>query len=65
MASAERPLEPSVDELRQRIADALRGLRFGQIEIQVHDSRVVRITRTEKILIEAPARDIQLVPSKR
>jgi hypothetical protein len=65
MTSAERPLEPSVDELRQRIVDALRGLRFGQIEIQVHDSRVVRITRTEKILIEAPARDVQLVPAKR
>ena len=65
MASVERPLETSGDELRERIVDALRGLRFGQIEIQVHDSRVVRITRTEKILIEAPAREVQLVSSKR
>lgn len=65
MPSVERPLEPAIDELRERIAEALRGLRFGMIEIQVHDSRVVRITRTEKILIEAPAREVQLVPSKR
>jgi len=64
MASVERPIEPSIDELRERIADALRGLRFGVIEIQVHDARVVRITRTEKILIEAP-REVQLVSSKR
>lgn len=54
MASAERTLDPSAHELRERIADALRGLRFGVIEIQVHDSRVVRITRTEKILLDAP-----------
>jgi hypothetical protein len=65
MASAEPSLEPSGDELRQRIVDALRGLRFGVVEIQVHDARVVRITRTEKILIEAPAREIQLTASKR
>jgi hypothetical protein len=65
MSSAERPLESPADELRERIADALRGLRFGVIEIQVHDSRVVRITRTEKILLEAPAREVQLVSPKR
>jgi len=65
MSSVERPLESPDDELRERIADALRGLRFGVVEIQVHDSRVVRITRTEKILIEAPAREVKLVSSKR
>ena len=64
MATVERP-EPATDELRERIAEALRGLRFGVVEIQVHDSRVVRITRTEKILIETPAREVQLVSSKR
>ena len=55
MASADRTPDTSANDLRARIADALRGLRFGVVEIQVHDSRVVRITRTEKILIEAPA----------
>lgn len=65
MSSVERPAESPTDELRERIAEALRGLRFGTVEIQVHDSRVVRITRTEKILIEAPGREVQLVSSKR
>jgi hypothetical protein len=54
MAATERPNEPLDDELRARIADALRGLRFGVIEIQVHDARVVRITRTEKIMLGTP-----------
>lgn len=54
MASVDRIPDPIADDLRERIADALRGLRFGVIEIQVHDARVVRITRSEKILLEAP-----------
>jgi hypothetical protein len=36
----------------QRILAALQGLRFGSVEIQVHDSRIVRITRTEKVRVE-------------
>lgn len=32
----------------EAIARALDGLRYGQIEIQVHDARVVRIMRTER-----------------
>jgi hypothetical protein len=31
------------------IAESLRGLRFGQIAIQVHDGAVVQIERTEKL----------------
>ena len=54
MASANSLPDTSANDLRARVAEALRGLRFGVVEIQVHDSRVVRITRTEKILIEAP-----------
>jgi hypothetical protein len=41
-----------VDENRAAIeasAPAIEGLRHGQVEIQVHDSSVVRIMRTEKI----------------
>lgn len=41
-----------LQETRDRILDALRGLRFGSVEVQVHDSQVVRITRTEKVRIE-------------
>jgi hypothetical protein len=39
-------------DVSERILTALSGLRFGAVEIQVHDSRVVRITRTEKVIVE-------------
>lgn len=45
----ERPLQ----EAQRRIGAALQGLRFGCVEIQVHDSRIVRITRTEKVRVDA------------
>ena len=50
---ADKNIEPLPLELRERIADALRGLRYGTVELQVHDGRVVRITRTEKIILDA------------
>jgi hypothetical protein len=31
------------------IMDALEELRYGQLEIQLHDARVVKIMRTEKV----------------
>lgn len=42
-------------EVQDRLAEALRGLKYGSIEIQIHDSRVVRITRTEKVRLDYPA----------
>ena len=36
-------------ELAESILEALRGLRFGSVEIVVHESRVVQIVRTEKV----------------
>lgn len=41
-----------LEDLRMRILNALRGLRFGAVEVQVHDFRVVRITRTERIRLD-------------
>lgn len=37
------------DALVEGILEALRGLRFGSVEIVVHEARVVQITRTEKV----------------
>ncbi|HWO11360.1 MAG TPA: YezD family protein [Polyangiaceae bacterium] len=51
--TVDRIPEPIPAEIQERIADALRGLRYGTIELQVHDTRVVRITRTEKIILDA------------
>ena len=45
----------SFKEVQERLAEALQGLKFGTIEIQIHDSRVVRITRTEKVRLDYPS----------
>jgi hypothetical protein len=38
--------------LVESILGALRDLRYGSIEIVVHDARVVQIVRTEKLRID-------------
>ena len=48
--------------VEEAIAQALRELRFGSVEIIVHDSRVVQIERREKLRVELePARRASLV----
>jgi hypothetical protein len=47
----------TLEEARDRILEALRGLRFGSVEVQVHDAQVVRITRTEKVRVEPNGED--------
>lgn len=39
-------LDPT--ELAEAVTAAARGLRYGSIEVVVHDARVVQIIRTEK-----------------
>ena len=39
------------DGLAREIARAVRGLRYGSIEITVHDGTVVQIERKEKIRV--------------
>jgi hypothetical protein len=41
---------PEVDwsELTEAVAQAAKGLRFGSIEVVVHDARIVQVVRTEK-----------------
>jgi hypothetical protein len=40
-------------DLGQVLVRALRGLRFGSVEIVVHDGSVVRIERRERIRLDA------------
>jgi hypothetical protein len=40
------------DELLNTILRAIRNLRFGTLEIVVHDSKVVRIERHERIRLD-------------
>ncbi len=47
-ASTQEPAEPDLSEVTEAVVAAAKGLRFGSIEVVVHDSRVVQIVRTEK-----------------
>jgi hypothetical protein len=43
--------------IKETILQALKDLRFGSVEIIVHDSKVVQIERREKVRVEPePAR---------
>jgi len=35
-----------------RIRDSLRGLRYGEVTVIVHDGLVVQVERTEKVRLE-------------
>jgi hypothetical protein len=39
--------------IEQTIAEALKDLHFGSVEIIVHDSKVVQIERREKMRVDA------------
>ena len=43
---------PGLSEIEQAIQLALKGLRFGSVEIVVHDSKVVQIERKEKTRLD-------------
>lgn len=52
MGNTERSDRQDPQAIEQAIRLALRGLRFGSIEIIVHDSKVVQIERKEKMRLE-------------
>ena len=39
-------------DLEREILDAVRGIRYGSVEVVVHDAKVVQVVRTEKVRIE-------------
>lgn len=41
--------------IAQRLIPLLRELRYGSIEIVIHDGRVVQIERREKLRLDRPA----------
>ena len=47
-----RPIDS--ERVLERIANALKGLRFGSVEVVVQDSRVVQIERKEKFRLDKP-----------
>jgi hypothetical protein len=45
-----------VQKIEQTILQALKDLRFGSVEITVHDSKIVQVERREKVRIELEPR---------
>jgi hypothetical protein len=41
-----------------KIAQALANLRFGTVEITVHDGRIVQIERREKVRLDSPVAQV-------
>lgn len=44
------------DVIEEEILKAVRRIRFGSVEITIHDSRVVQIEQKEKVRIETEDR---------
>jgi hypothetical protein len=49
------PEEASDTALLRQIAGAIRGIRYGSVEIVIHDSRVVQVERREKVRLTQDA----------
>ena len=39
--------------VEREILEAVRGIKFGSVEVVIHDSRVVQVVRTEKVRLDA------------
>lgn len=50
-----RPPAPAPADWQAVVRDMMRGLRYGVIQITVHDARVVQIDRTERTRLDADA----------
>ena len=54
------PNTPSLtDPETRKVLDAVRGLRFGSIEITVHEGRIVQVERKEKIRLNISLKDLE------
>lgn len=45
---------PKALEIEQEILRAVKGIRYGSVEIVIHDSQVVQIERKEKVRLDKP-----------
>jgi hypothetical protein len=52
MPQASAPDQQWSPDLEQQILRAIRAIRYGSVEITIHDSKVVQIERKEKIRID-------------
>ena len=52
LASVPAHVQGGVPDVEAQVLRAIRDTRFGTVEIVVHQSRVVQITRSEKVRFE-------------
>lgn len=61
--TASRPSQPAsapatsvtavtLSESERAVLEALRGIRYGEVEVIVHGSRIVQITRSQKLRVD-------------
>jgi hypothetical protein len=50
-------LDETEARLAERIVQAIRGLRYGSVEIVVHDGRVVQFERRERVRFDRTAEE--------
>ena len=54
------PKQPTLTEQEtKKVLDAVRGLRFGSVEITVHEGRIVQVERKEKIRLNISLKDLE------
>lgn len=57
MKEPKTPIQPLEAEIEQEIVRAIRKIRYGAIEIVIHDSRIVQMEVREKFRLEEINRD--------
>lgn len=45
-------METQADAILQEVARAIRSIRYGTIQLVIHDARVVQIEKTEKVRLD-------------
>lgn len=48
-SAAVRPISGELTDIERHILQSLQEIRFGTLEVVIHDSRVVQIERSEKV----------------
>ena len=44
------------DSWERQVIEAVRGIRYGSVEVVIHDARIVQIERREKVRLEVTSR---------
>ena len=57
MKEHKTPMQPLESEIEQEIVRAIRKIRYGAVEIVIHDSRIVQLEVREKFRLEENTRE--------